>query len=134
LRPELRTFADERGRELFDVPDGPLPDPDTPASPRFLPEYDNFFLGHHDRSRVGDDTDRVRLSRSTIGWQPVLIDGFIRGAWKITTQRWAAVLRIEPTRALSTYDTAVVEAEGAALLDLMAPTAERRDIQITVPD
>ncbi|MGI8798294.1 MAG: winged helix DNA-binding domain-containing protein [Pseudonocardia sp.] len=134
LRPELRTFADERGRELFDVPDGPLPDPDTPAEPRFLPEYDNFFLGHDDRSRVGDDQDRVRLSRSTIGWQPVLIDGFIRGAWKITTQRWGAVLRIEPTRALSTYDTAAVEAEGATLLDLIAPTAERRDIQITVPD
>ena len=121
LRPGLRTFTDEHGRELLDVPDGPLPDPDTPASPRFMPEYDNFFLGHDDRSRVGDDTDRVRMSRSTIGWQPVLIDGFIRGAWKITTQRRAAVLRIEPTRTLSKADAAAVEAEGAALLAFMAP-------------
>lgn len=97
-------------------------------------KYDNFFLGHDDRSRVGDDQDRVRLSRSPIGWQPVLIDGFICGAWKITEQRRAAVLRIEPTRKLSKADNAAVEAEGAALLAFMAPTADTRDVHIAVPD
>jgi hypothetical protein len=134
LRPQLRSFADDRGRELFDVPDGPLPDPDTPVSPRFLPEYDNFFLGHDDRSRIGEDADRVRMSRSTIGWQPVLIDGFIRGAWKITAQRRAAVLRIEPSRKLSKADAAAVEAEGAALLAFMAATSDSHDVQIVEPD
>ncbi len=133
LRPGLRTFAGENGRELFDVPDAPLPDPDTPAPPRFLPEYDNFFLGHVDRSRVGSETDRVKIGQSTIGWQPVLVDGFIRGVWRLTERRRAAVLRIEPTSRPTAAESDALAAEGERLVDFLAPQATERTIQLVDP-
>jgi hypothetical protein len=116
LRGKLRTCRDENGVELFDVPDAPLADPETPAPVRFLPQYDNVFLGHADRARIVDPADRPRLgfgddSRFSL----VLVDGFLRAAWK----RDGATLNVKPARRLSKADAAAVEAEGQRLAALL---------------
>jgi hypothetical protein len=127
LRPQLRTFRDERGRELFDVEDGPLPDPDTPAPVRFLPEFDNIFLSHDDRSRIVDRNwlDQVLMH----GF--ILVDGFLRGVWKLDRKRERTTLVIAAWGAFSREDRSAVEAEGARLLDFAAAEAEVRDIHVT---
>jgi hypothetical protein len=108
---DLRVFTDERGRTLYDVPDAPLPDPDTPAPARFLPEFDNVLLGHDDRTRVISDEDYRR--GIVIGGKPtLLVDGFVHGTWKQS----ADGLDIEVFRPLTRAQKADVEAEGARLL------------------
>jgi len=126
LRPDLLTFHDERGRELFDVPDGPLPDPKTPAPPRFLPEYDNLLIGHHDRTRVIDHAYRYVIFIGTL-----LVDGFVQGTWVIKRQRDAATLTIEPLRRLTAADRKAVVEEGGRLLEFAANEAAKHDVRIT---
>lgn len=126
LRPQLRTFRDERSRELFDVPDGPRPDPRTPAPPRFLPEYDNLLIGHHDRTRVIDHAYRYVIFIGTL-----LVDGFVEGTWVIKRQRDAATLTIEPLRRLTATERREIVEEGKRLLDFAAAEAKKRDVRIT---
>jgi hypothetical protein len=134
LRPRLRTFRDERGRELFDMPDAPLPHPDTPAPPRFLPDYDNVLLSHADRSRIIADEHRQRLMTTNgVGPGTLLIDGFVGGTWKITRRRGAATLCIEPFARLRQQDRNALGEEGARLLIFAAADAQARDIQFSDP-
>lgn len=127
LRPRLRTFQDERGRELFDVADGPLPDPGTPAPPRFLPEYDNLVLGHEDRTRVIAFENRYVVSSPTF-----LVDGFVAGIWTIKRERDASRLVLSSFKPLARADRVGLEDEGGRLLRFAAPLASRRDVQFQV--
>jgi Winged helix DNA-binding domain len=132
LRPRLRTFRDESGRKLFDVADASLPDPDTPAPPRFLPTYDNVLLSHDDRTRIISEVDRKRLTADSSGgnFGTVLIDGFVRGRWRIDRGS-GAILTITPLKPTSKKEAAVVAEEGARLLAFAAPDVEGHDIRIT---
>ena len=84
LRPRLVAFRDEAGRELFDLPDAPRPDPDTPAPPRFLYDFENLLLSYADRSRTGDAA--VARAIAPVTQEPIstfTIDGFVAGTWRI---------------------------------------------------
>jgi hypothetical protein len=130
LEPQLRTFRDEQGRELFDLPDAPRPDPDTPAPARLVAEFDNLILSHADRSRVISEPDRQRLySRNGIFPGTVLIDGFARGMWRVTTARGAAKLAIELFGEASGPDRDAVTAEGERLLEFASPGSPDNELR-----
>lgn len=132
LAPRLRAYRDEHGQELWDVPDAPRPDPETPAPPRFLPDFDNVLLSHADRTRIITDAYRQRITTAN-GVLPgtVLVDGFVRGIWKLQRERDTATLLIEPFKRLSAEDRAAVAEEGTRLLTFAAPEAKTWDIRFT---
>lgn len=124
MRPTLRIFHNEKGQELFDVPDGLLPDPATPAPVRIIAEFDNLVLGHADRTRVIDDEHRPAVV--TINGQvrsTYLIDGYVAGMTKLTRVKDVATLTITPFVRLSTRDRAGLLAEAERLLQFAEPDA-----------
>lgn len=133
LRPGLRTFRDQRDRELLDVPDGPLPDPDTPAPPRFLPEYDNVALSHADRSRLFDGNGPGAPFPTGKWIGTLLVDGFYRANWKVTVEDGVATLALDrltslPSDPPGTEDQ--IAQEGEHMLALIAPGAAERRVEL----
>ncbi|MFI5225948.1 MAG: winged helix DNA-binding domain-containing protein [Candidatus Limnocylindrales bacterium] len=129
LRPRLRTFTDEQGRELFDLPDGRLPEPSTPVRPRFIGEFDNVLVAYADRSRIIPDEHRDRILHG-LGTPMVLLDGSVRATWKVVRGAGeAASLEVAPYDPLGTADRRAIEEEGDRLLRFFAPDAIAREIR-----
>ncbi len=130
LRPSLRTFRDERGRELFDLPTAPRPDEDTPAPARFLPEFDSLVLGHEERARLVDDAHRSRLITKNLRVPATfLVDGFVAGTWTVECKRAVAALVVEPFTPLKKKDRDALAKEGEALLRFLEPGARTFEVR-----
>ena len=130
LRERLAVFRDEHGRELFDLPGAPRPDPRTRAPARFLPEFDNLLLSHDDRMRVIADEHRPFVAatrnlriRATFTW-----DGFVAGAWRIERERAKATLRIEPFADLPQRAVKALREEGEQLVRFVEDDAGSFDV------
>ncbi|MGW7099300.1 winged helix DNA-binding domain-containing protein [Streptomyces sp. NPDC054838] len=115
LRPRLLAFRDENGVELFDLPDAPRPGPDTPAPPRFLPEFDNLLLSHADRTRVVPPQLKGRSWAGNQAFRTLLVDGFLAGLWTAE----AGVLTVELLTAVPKAAEDEIVAEGELLLTEM---------------
>ena len=125
MRDRLRVFADQDGRELFDLMDGLRPGPDVPAPVRLVAEYDNLILSHDDRTRIMAADDRQQLFKQQNSFPgSVLLDGFVAGSWRVKRAKGAATLTIELFRSrVPARDRDALEAEAARMLAVTAPAA-----------
>ncbi|HEX5331011.1 MAG TPA: winged helix DNA-binding domain-containing protein [Cellulomonas sp.] len=150
LRDRLATFRAEpapgsaTGRELFDLPDAPRPDPAVDAPVRFLPDLDNLLIAHADRTRVISEEHRRRLV-SLNGVLPgtFLVDGRVAGTWTVTRvrvpsgqvrpRRELATLELRPFDALEPSTSAAVAAEAERLVRFVADDAADHRVLVAPP-
>ena len=121
---EAVRHEDEHGRELWDLPEMPLPDPDTPAPPRLLPMWDETLLAYADRSRTIPESYRKHVIVKGGDVLPTFtLDGLVAGLW------WAEAdnrgsreprIVLEPFEPLARRERDALEAEGAALARFIA--------------
>ncbi len=116
----LTTYRDEQGRELFDLPDSALPSEEMPAPVRFLPMFDNLVLAHDDRRRlIADQYRPIVFPGKSMVHATYLVDGFVRGIWKIEGKKPQTKLVIEPFEPLSETMQNEVMQEGERLMRWM---------------
>ncbi len=135
LRPRLVMFGDEHGRELFDLPDAPRPDPGTAAPVRLLGEYDNVLLGHADRRRIiPEDFPWSAMLAHGRFVNNLLVDGMLRATWWLERDgRRRATLAIRPSGELAPADHEEVGAEARRMVDFAAADAAVRDVRFEAP-
>lgn len=121
---DLRTFRDEQGRLLYDLPRAPRPDGDVPAPVRFLPRYDELLISYEHRDRVIAPAHRRAVyTKNAIVEAVVMVDGFAAGTWKVDRAKNEAVLGVAPFARLARRDRAAIESEGRRLLSFLAADA-----------
>nr|WP_295889616.1 winged helix DNA-binding domain-containing protein [uncultured Devosia sp.] len=114
IKHQLVQFEGEDGRVLYDLPDGLRPDPETPAPVRFMPEYDNVWLGFADRLRIQPELARTRMVLVNGYIAAYTVDGFIAGNWTLKRNKDDIAITILPFRTLTSAETADVDAEAHA--------------------
>ena len=84
LLEEYPSFRGPDGVDLIDIEDGMLPDPDTPAPPRFLPPWDACLLVHARRSGILPEEYRPLIFNTKMPQSvpTFLIDGRVAGTWR----------------------------------------------------
>src|SRR5215207_7706350 len=98
-RLKLRTFVREDGAELVDLPRAPLPDPETPAPGRILPE---------------EHRPKLLSSKSPQSFPSFMVDGRVAGIWRYQKGK----VKLEPFGRLDAAARRALREESERLLEL----------------
>jgi hypothetical protein len=133
LGSKIRTFTDARGRTLYDLVGAPLPDPDTPAPPRYLPKWDSTLLAYAPPERVrilSEAHRRTVIAKNGDVAQTILVDGMVAGTWAIATKPAVATITVTAFGRVSKRDRTALTEEGERLARFIAPTSKAHRVTI----
>lgn len=129
LRPKLTVVKGPGRAELFDLPDAPRPDPDTPAPIRFVPEYDNLIVTSADERVLPRAYRRSVFLPALRVAATLLVDGFVHATWTVERVKDRAWLVIRPLAPMARAVRDEAHAEGKALLQFVEPDARTFDVR-----
>jgi hypothetical protein len=134
LAPDLARFEDGAGRALYDLPDAPRPDPETPAPPRLLAAFDSVLLAYaaKRRERILPDAHRDAVyERRNLQIRPsYLVDGLVAGTWSIEIKRREATLTLRPLERLARATRAELVDEAERLARALQPQAKAHNVVV----
>jgi len=134
LEPELSRFEDDDGRALFDLPDAPRPDPDTPAPPRLLAAFDSALLAYASNRRARIIPDRHRdavYERRNLQVRPTyLVDGLVAGTWSVEVKRREATLTLRPLERLTRAARGPLVGEAERVARAVQPEAKAHHVVV----
>jgi hypothetical protein len=134
LGPDLERFEDEDGRALYDLPDAPRPDPETPAPPRLLAAFDSVLLAYAAKRRGRIIPDRHRdavYERRNLQIRPsYLVDGLVAGTWSVEVKRREATLTLRPLERLSRATRTALVEEAERLVRALQPQAKGHKVAV----
>ncbi len=132
----LRRVTDEQGRDLLDLPGVPRVPESVVPPVRFLARWDAALISHADRTRILPRGFHEHIVQSANGQvlPAFLLDGLVAGSWSHEDLDGEAVLRLHPLGPAPTHWPTDLEPEAWRLLDLLAPDAPRRRIEVLPPE
>jgi len=127
LGGELAGFEDEHGRRLYDLPDGPRPDPETPAPARLLGAFDSTLLAYASKRRgriMPAGMADIVYQKGNLQIRPsFLVDGLVAGTWSAEVRRREATLTLRPVGKLPKAAAGELTVEGEGMLAALHPKA-----------
>ncbi len=121
------SYRDEKGLELFDLPDAPLPAAGTKLPPRFLSRWDQALLAYADRDRViPPELQPLKLTLS--GDQTITVDGLVAASWKLERSAKVTRVRVIPHRDIPKRAHAGIRAEAKRTARFCVPEVERVEV------
>jgi Winged helix DNA-binding domain len=134
LAPDLTRLRDEDGRALYDLPDAPRPDPETPAPPRLLAAFDSVLLAYaaKRRTRILPDAHRDAVyERRNLQIRPsYLVDGLVAGTWSVEVKRREAILTLRPLEPLARAKRTELIDEAERLARAVQPRAKAHKVLV----